>query len=367
MRILHVDSARSWRGGQNQVLLTAAGMAARGHAVALACRKDGVLARRASAEGGSTVRVRALRFAGDLSPLGLFGLVGLLREMRPEVVHAHDPHALASALLAARLLRGPRVLASRRVDFALHGPLSRRKYRACARVIAASRAIARVLEADGLPPDLLRVVHEGVADRPPRAGGREALADLGVPLDAPVVGNVAALVDHKDHPTLLAAASRVVSRRPDVRFVIVGEGERGEALRALARVTGLDTHVVWAGFRDDLDALIPAFSIFCLSSHLEGLGTSLLDAMAFRRPVVATAAGGIVEAVDDGVTGRLVPPRDPEALAAALLELLDDPDRAAQMGLCGRRRFEERFTADRMVAETLAVYAEALAVEAGTA
>jgi L-malate glycosyltransferase len=359
-----VDSARSWRGGQNQVLLTASGMAARGHAVALACRKNGVLCRRASTAGGPALTVRGLGFAGDLSPFAVLGLVGLLRELRPEIVHAHDPHALGAALLAVRVLRGPRLLASRRVDFTLRGPLSRRKYRACARVIAASQAIARILQADGLPPGRLRVVHEGVLDRPPRGGGREALRALGVPPDAPVVGNVAALVDHKDHPTLLAAASQVVARRPDVRFVIVGTGERGDALRAQAHALRLDGHVVWAGFREDLDALIPVFTVFCLSSHLEGLGTSLLDAMAFRRPVVATAAGGIVEAVEDGVTGRLVPPRDPEALAAALLELLEDPDRAAQMGHCGRRRFEERFTADRMVAETLAVYAEALATGA---
>jgi len=107
-----------------------------------------------------------------------------------------------------------------------------------------------------------------------------------------------------------------------------------------------------------VDRLLPAFDVFCLSSHLEGLGTSLLDAMAFGRAVVATAAGGISEAVEDGVTGRVVPVRDPARLAQALLDLLGDPERRCAMGEAGRRRFLERFTADRMVDETLRVYEE---------
>ena len=116
--------------------------------------------------------------------------------------------------------------------------------------------------------------------------------------------------------------------------------------------------MIFAGFRNDLDRLFPAFDVFCLSSHLEGLGTSLLDAMAFGRPVVATAAGGIPEAVVDGVTGRLVPVGDPGALATALLEVIADPARGREMGAAGRRRFLERFTDDRMVENTLRVYAE---------
>jgi L-malate glycosyltransferase len=145
---------------------------------------------------------------------------------------------------------------------------------------------------------------------------------------------------------------------PDARFVIVGDGERRDELEALSRRLGLERRCLFAGFRADLDLLIPAFTVFCLSSHMEGLGTSVLDAMAFGVPVVATAAGGIPEAVVDGVTGRLVPPRDADALAAALVDALASPERRIAWGRAGRQRFEERFTADRMVDATLAVYAE---------
>jgi glycosyltransferase involved in cell wall biosynthesis len=258
----------------------------------------------------------------------------------------------------ARLLAGrvPAV-AVRRVDFALRGRFSRAKYRACERVVVVSRAIGSVVERGGVPASRLRLVYEGVPDRDPAPGGREALAALGVPADVPVIGNVAALTGHKDHATLVEALA-LLRERSAARLVIAGEGELRPALEALVRERGLADRVVFAGFRQDLDRLLPAFSVFCLSSRLEGLGTSLLDAMAFALPVVATAAGGIPEAVEDAVTGRLVPPRDPAALAGALLEVLADEGRRRAYGAAGRRRFLERFTADHMVDETLAVVSE---------
>jgi glycosyltransferase involved in cell wall biosynthesis len=223
-----------------------------------------------------------------------------------------------------------------------------------------SRAVADVLVRDGLDKARLRVVYEGVPDRAPAPGGAEALRALGIPAGAPVVGNVAALTAHKDQATLLEAVPRVRAAVPGVRFLIAGRGELEQELRARARALDVETAVVFAGFREDLDRLIPVLDVFCLSSRMEGLGTSLLDAMCYGRAVVATAAGGIPEAVEDGVTGRIVPPGDPLGLAAGLVEVLRDAGRRAAMGAAGRRRFLERFTADRMVDETLAVYVEAL-------
>lgn len=350
MRVLHVDSASGWRGGQNQALLTARGMAARGHPVLLACQKGGVLSERARASG---LDVETLVFRGDLWPAAALGLGALVRRFRPDVVQLHDPHALLAGQLAARS-RAPCV-ATRRVDFPLRGPLSRAKYRGCAAVIAVSQRIRGVLEAAGLDPTRLRVVYEGVPDRAPLPGGRQALRALGLAEDALVVGNVAALTDHKDHATLLAAAGLVVAAEPRARFVIAGDGELRASLEARAGALGLGGRCLFLGFREDVDRLIPAFDVFCLSSHLEGLGTSLLDAMCFGRPIVATAAGGIPEAVQDGVNGRLAPARDPQALARALLETLASPSLRAAWGASGRALFEQRFTEARMVEETLRV------------
>jgi glycosyltransferase involved in cell wall biosynthesis len=274
------------------------------------------------------------------------------------VVQLHDPHAIAAGLLASRLQGGARLLATRRVDFPLRSALSRRKYTNCHRIIAVSRAVSRVLEEAGLPRERLRLVYEGVPSRPPGRGGREALAALGVPAEAPVVGTVAALVEHKDHATLIEAAARVTAGIPEARFVLLGEGDLRRPLEERASALGLAGRVVFAGFRGDVDVLLPAFSVFCLPSRREGLGTSLLDAMNFGLPVVGTDAGGIPEVVEDGCTGQIVGVRDPDALAAALVSLLRDPALRRRMGEAGRRRFEERFTADRMVEATLAVYEE---------
>lgn len=355
LRVVHVDTASSWRGGQNQVLLTARGMAAAGHTVAVACRRGGELEARVRAAG---LEAWALPFGADVAPAAIFGLARRLRSFGPSVVQLHDPHAVASGVLARLLAPRGRLVATRRVDFALRGPLSRLKYTSVERVVAVSHAIARALVASGLETAKVRVVHEGVPDRPRPAGAREALAALGIPAGAPVVGNVAALVDHKDHDTLLAAWAHVVASIPAARLLILGEGELRPRLEARSRALGIDGAVVFAGFRSDVDVLLAGCDLFCLSSHMEGLGTSLLDAMSFGLPVVATAAGGIPEAVQDSVTGRLVPVRDADALGAALVNLLGDAEGRARMSRAGRERYLARFSTERMVQATLDVYRE---------
>jgi glycosyltransferase involved in cell wall biosynthesis len=356
-RVLHVDTARSWRGGQNQVLLTAQGMRARGIATEVVCRRGGELESRARAAG---VAVDPVSFRGDLWPAGILALARRLRRDPETVLLLHDPHAVSAGLVATRLGRRAPLVAVRRVDFPLRGGFSRAKYAACDRVIVVSGATFGVMEQGGIASERLALVYEGVPDRQPAPGGREALAALGVPDDALVVGNVAALTGHKDHATLIDAMALLRVQQPRAWLVIAGEGELREALEAQARALGVADRTVFAGFRTDLDRLLPAFSVFCLSSRLEGLGTSVLDAMALSLPVVATAAGGIPEAVVDGVTGRLVPPRDPRALAAALAEALADEARRKAWGEAGRRRFLECFTCERMVDETLRVIEAAL-------
>ncbi len=351
-RVVHVDTAASWRGGQNQVLLTAQGMMARGVATEIACRRGGELEARARAAG---VSVEPVSFRGDLWPAGILALARRVRQQPESVLLLHDPHAVSAGLIATRLGRRVPLVAVRRVDFPLRGAFSRAKYAACDGVIVVSSAIGSVMGRGGIASEQLALVYEGVPDRRPAPGGREALAALGVPEDALVVGNVAALTAHKDHATLIDAMMILRTTQPRAWLVIAGEGELRGVLEAQARALGVADRTVFAGFRTDLDRLLPAFSVFCLSSRLEGLGTSVLDAMALGLPVVATAAGGIPEAVLDGVTGRLVPPRDSRALAGALCEALSDEALRRAWGEAGRRRFLECFTCERMVDETLRV------------
>jgi glycosyltransferase involved in cell wall biosynthesis len=185
-------------------------------------------------------------------------------------------------------------------------------------------------------------------------------AEFFLPTLAPVVGNIGALVAHKGHRHLVDAAAIVVREVPDARFVILGEGELREALEHQVRHLHLERHVFLPGFRADVLALLKGFDVFVMSSETEGLGTSILDAMACGKPVVGTRAGGIPEVIDDGVTGEVVPAKDPKAMAKAIVGLLRDPERRARMGAAGLERVRDRFTVERMVSGTRRVYEKAV-------
>jgi glycosyltransferase involved in cell wall biosynthesis len=358
---LHVDTARTWRGGQNQVLLTVNGLREIGHRAALVAHPGGELRKRAS-EGLELIPI-APRAEMDLSAAWRFSR--LLKRLRPDVVHAHDPHGVAMAALALSFGsasaggRSPALVAARRVDFRLKAnSFSRWKYRQVDCFIAASEAIRRMLLADGVEERRAMAIHEGIdverVAKAPRVDVHEA---FWLPHGAPVVGNVAALVPHKGQRDLIEAARIVVQQIPDARFVILGEGELREHLERLIREHHLEKHVLMPGFRTDVIGCIKGFDLFVLSSITEGLGTSLLDAMACGKPIVATRTGGIPEVVADGTTGLLVPPHDHESLAAAIVRMLREARLRQQMGEAGRARVGERFTAERMVAATADVYA----------
>ena len=359
---LHVDTARTWRGGQNQVLLTVNGLRAIGERAALVAHPGGELRRRA-AEGLELIPI-APRTEMDFTAAWRFSRV--LKRLSPDVIHAHDPHGVAMASLALSLASGstpqrpmPPLVASRRVDFHLKGnSFSRWKYRQVDCFVAASEAIRQMLVADGVPADRTITVHEGIdVDHVVAAPAVNVHEAFWLPHQAPVVGNVAALVPHKGQRYLVDAAHLVVQEVPDARFLILGEGELRDHLEKQVREHHLEKHVFLPGFRTDVLGCIKGFDLFAMSSVTEGLGTSLLDAMACARPIVATEAGGIPEIVADGVNGLLVPARDASALAQAIVRALKDPDLRHRMGQAGFDRVRAGFTVERMVAETASVYA----------
>ena len=354
---LHIDTARTWRGGQSQVLVTVMGLRSLGHRTILVAHSDGELRQRAN-EGLDLIPL-APRTEMDLS--AAWRLSRLIKQLRPEILHAHDPHGVAMAALALSMstqLAKPPLVASRRVDFHLKGSsLSRWKYRQVDCFICASAAIREMILADGVPAARAVTVHEGIdLERVASAPPANLHEELWLPHHAPIVGNVAALVPHKGHRHLVEAAALVVRRVPDARFVIAGEGELRPALERQIKEHHLEKHVLLAGFRPDVLSVHKAFDIFVMSSVTEGLGTSLLDAMACGKPVVATTAGGIPEVVADGKTGFLVPPRDHEAMAEAVVRLLNDPALRERLGKAALARVRDRFGAERMVRDTLRVY-----------
>jgi glycosyltransferase involved in cell wall biosynthesis len=354
---IHIDTAKTWRGGQRQVLLTVLGLRERGHRTVLVAHPEGELSARAS-EGHDLIRL-APRAEVDLH--AGWKLSRIVRDLRPDIVHAHDPHAVALASLALSFLttgKCPALVASRRVAFHLKGhAFSRWKYHQVECFIAASNAIHQILIGDGIDRDRVVTVHEGIdLNRVQAEAAANIHAELWLPTQAPIVGSVAALTQEKGHKYLVEAAALVVRDVPDARFVILGEGELRPALERQVRELHLDKHFVLPGFRADILSFIRSFDVFVMSSLFEGLGTSLLDAMALSKPTVASDTGGIPEVVSHGETGLLVPPRDARALATAIVKLLKDPERRERMGQAGLARVRRLFSADRMVEQTLDVY-----------
>ncbi len=357
MKIAHLDTGRSWRGGQAQVLLLMRALREAGHECLLLA-PEGPLLGRAREAGFAARRWRPL---GEWDLGALLSAARALRAARPELAHAHTAHAHALGVPAARLAGVPGVVVSRRVDFAVatHA-LSRLKYRwPVDRYLCISRGVIEVMAGAGVPRSRLELVPSGIEFPPAGAALEPPAGDLleriGVAPETPIVGTVAALAPHKNHADLLRAAAQVLRRRPEVHFVWLGEGECRAALERQRAELGLESRVHLLGFRSDARTLMRQFTVFALSSSLEGLCTSLLDAQLLGVPIVATAVGGIPDVVEDGVSGRLVAGRDPAALAAALIEALEHPERRRAWAENARRTVEA-FRDTAMAERTLGVY-----------
>jgi glycosyltransferase involved in cell wall biosynthesis len=250
---------------------------------------------------------------------------------------------------------------SRRVDFRLRNNAGTRwKYGRASMLIAISRAVAGVLEASGIPGERIRVVPDGVdMDRVVAPAAREVLASLGVQHSGPLVVQVAQLVGHKDPLNFVRAMARARELVPAIEAVLVGDGPLRAAVEAEVRLRGLTGVVHVAGYRSDADSLLAAADVAALSSSEEGMGSVLLDALAFGLPVAATRAGGIPEVITDGVSGLLAPPRDPRALGDAIARLVTDPALRARLRANARGRALE-FSVERMTDRTIEVYEEVL-------
>lgn len=358
---LHIDTARTWRGGQQQTLLTVLGLRERGHRTVLVAHPQGELHARAS-EGVDLV---GLAPRNEIDLAAAWKLSRVLRQYSPKVVHAHDPHAVAlagTALSFGALTPAPPLVASRRVDFHLSGnSFSRWKYRQVARFIAASAAIRDILEEDGIAAADVAIVHDGIdVGRVQRLPELDLHVEFWLPRGVPVIVNVGALVGHKGQKHLLDAMPLVMREVPDVHLVILGEGELRAPLERQLKDLHLERAVRMPGFREEVLSLMKSADLFVMSSVTEGLGSAVLEAMAMGLAVVGTSAGGIPEAVVHGETGLLVPPADPESLAQAIVSLLKDPEQRGRYGAAGRARVTKLFGVDRLVEGTLAVYEEVL-------
>lgn len=302
---------------------------------------------------GGNIRIVTFPLADLTGPAPWLALrlARLLRALRPSVVHVTE--VWPTAQIAARLARAPRVLVTH------HTPELPRTDSLFGRFWFRLGWLAR--------PE---VIYTSEADRAhDRRSLRTHVVPLGIDLDrfanpspalvrdGRIVGNVARLAPQKGHRVLIDAAQRVLERHPDLSFVVVGDGELRGELEQQARAVGLEGSFEFLGARNDVPELLASFDVFAFPSFFEGLCLAVIEAQAVGVPVVATGVGGLVETVVPGETGVRCEPGDAASLAAGISWILDHPDEAAALAAEAKRRVQECFSEQRMVAKTLALYA----------
>jgi glycosyltransferase involved in cell wall biosynthesis len=361
MKVLHATKVQGIGGAEQHLL-----------ALLPALRERGVDARFLSLDAGGDadrfhraleerdVPWRRVACGLDVSPRLAGSFVKAVHGERPDLLHTHMVHADIYGSIAARALRTPFISTRHNDDRYLLGPfryVDRTFMRGVAAIVAISDAVREFHIRAGLPAGKLVTIHYGL-DELPSAPSEVTPAAAGIPPDALLILAVGRLIEQKDHATLLDAFARVRGDYSDARLAILGWGRLEEATRARIRELALDDAVVLPG-RVEPTAWLARADIFAHTSLWEGFGIVLLEAMLAGLPIVATRVSAIPEIVVDGTTGTLVPGGDVSAVAAALSDLLEDPDRRRALGDAGRRRAHDEFSVARMTEQTIAVYRSA--------
>lgn len=337
-------------------------------AVTFVCPKSNILD--ALAKRTEALGIKVYRYALESSNyLIILHLASLFRRLKPDLIHFNDP--CLNGIIAGRLA-GVRMLIMTH-----HTPELNRKYNLKGRIL--ERIAFRYcglyaifiaeenkeigIEKDKISRDRSFVIYYGLSPEKfsQRCNKKEIYDEFSVDEDCHIIGNIARLNHQKGQRYLIEAASIIVRKNKSVKFFLVGEGELKLELKAKVRANGLQDYFIFTGYRTDIPRLLSAFEMLVMPSLFEGLAFAAIEASAMGIPVIATAVGGMQRSVVNGKTGLIIPPRDPQALASAILWMLEHRQEAKEMGLAGRKHFAEFFTQDRMVEKTQEFYKSLLA------
>jgi sugar transferase (PEP-CTERM/EpsH1 system associated) len=357
IRVVHLVRALDVGGLEQVVLDLVANRSSAIDASVLCLENRGEIAERFESIG---VRVSALELRGATMTRRIWKLARALRTLRPEVVHTHNSGPHVNGAIASKLARVPVLVHTK------HGRnyvndrkklwQNRLASHLSSKVVAVSHdaaAVARELEQ--VPEQRIEVIHNGIdyeqfSINPMPFGQAKQYRAV----------HVARLNRVKDQATLLRAVRIVVDHLPGFELDVIGDGPAREEVAALRAELGLQKQVHLHGARNDVANWLQKSDLFLLSSVSEGICLTLLEAMAAGLPIVATDVGGNREIVEEGKTGSLVPPQDPQAMAAAIVEMCRNVDSAREMGRRGRERVESRFAVKSMVARYETLYRELL-------
>nr|WP_284149168.1 glycosyltransferase [Leptospira weilii] len=323
--ILHIDTETGWRGGERQLLLLAEGLKKRKIPQLIVGKPGSALEGRCFDHGLS---FQALNMRGEWDLASVKAIRAIIEEKKIKLIHTHTAKAHTLALFAKSKLPDTKLVVSRRVDFSIRKNLfSIWKYKSKRNdlFLTVSNRIREILLRDGVDPAKTVTVHSGIdfSFTKKLPDPTRYKKEFSIKKDTIVIGNVAALVDHKDQKTLLNAIAKINPSK-NFKVFIVGEGELRKELENLADTLGISDKIIFTGYRTDVPDIFSLFDIFTLTSKEEGLGTSILDAMAVGLPIVATKGGGIGEMLTHEKGAFLAEVGDSDSLAKYYETLMDD-------------------------------------------
>ena len=359
LKILHVDPERNWGGGEAQVFGLLKYLSEKGHRNDLLTHPQGRLFAQSQ-----TLSIRRLPLVvrNDLDLRPVPRLRRLIREEKYDVVHLHTKRAHALSPWMPRGLPSPKYVVTRRMDYPeANNWYTRYLYdRPVDGVVAISQRIVELLLDAGVKKEKIRLIHSGVDPRPFEACGKDSRS-FSHPV---VVGTAAVLEERKGHRVLLEAARQLKEQGCQIKYYLAGDGSLRRQLEEMTVNLGLKNEVDFLGFVSDIPAFLASIDLFVLPSLYEGLGVSVLEAMAAGKAVVASRVGGLAELVIDAVTGFLVPPQSVEGLVEAISKLAREGSLTQEMGKKAAERVRENFTLEQMANKNEAYYYALLEGEA---
>lgn len=347
--IIHIDTGKTWRGGQQQAFYLHQFLCYHGYKSVMVCKKKSFMAKLCKEYD---LPVYNLPLASELDLYSAWKIVKFAKRYKGKILHLHTAHALSLGLIAKLLYKNLKLIGVRRVDFSLRKnkfSLLKYKNKLLDVLVCISENIKKVVIQDGVPESSLRLIHSGIdinkfsleINQDKVKYRQELLTLYNIPENNLIIGTIAAFVGHKDYPTLLKSAKLVLEKRKDITFIAIGDGKLHEEIVELHKKLNLGESFILAGFQEDVKKYLHAYDIFVLSSKLEGLGTSVLDAMATQKPIVACNSGGIPEMITHKVNGLLAEKENPEDLADKLMQMINNPDLREKLSLQAEKDVEK--------------------------
>ena len=357
INILHLDTEKTWRGGQQQVFYLHKGLISEGIKSILVSNTGSEILDRCKEE---SLPHYTISMFGELDIFAAFKLSRLCKKENINILQAHSAHALSIGIFTKLFSPSLILIGVRRVDFSIGKSIfNKLKYNngKVDKLICISDYIKKVLLKDGIPEEKLVTVRSGVDinkfdDIKPPENFRN---NLGIKKDEYLIGTVAAFAGHKDYPNLLKAFSILRKRNPNIKLCIVGDGSLKKQVYDLANELNIFENIIFTGYVNNVGNYLKSFDVFVLASKKEGLGTSIIDALAIGCPVVTTRTGGIPELIENEENGILVDPKNPNLLADALGDLLSNSEKRSRLSIAAKES-AKKYSIEQTVNQNISVY-----------